>query len=160
MKRLVAWFATNPVAANLLATLAIFGGVTGMLLVQVKPYPDFEIPSVIVSMAYPGAAPQEVEVGICQRIEDQVGGVVGIETVRTTAEEGLCTVRMDLFFDVDVSQVADEIQNRVRSIDTFPIEAERLTVTRVMPTSVVAELVVTGPYRRTSAEGARTPRTR
>ena len=145
MNRIIAWFANNPVAANLLAALAVIGGITGMAQVRVSPYPDFDIPAVVVSMAYPGAAPEEVEEGVCQRIEDQVRGIAGIETVRSTAAEGLCTVRMDLFYDADQPRVADDIQSRVRSIDTFPVEAEQLIVSKVVPANVVAEVVVTGP---------------
>ncbi|MCY3857090.1 MAG: efflux RND transporter permease subunit [Rhodospirillales bacterium] len=145
MNRVVAWFAAHSVAATLLTIFAVLGGAAAMLLIPVKPYPDFEVPAVVVSMAYPGAAPEEVEAGVCRLIEDRVEGIVGIKTVRSTAAEGLCTVRMDLVFDADHQRAADEIQSRVRSIDTFPADAEQLLVRRVMWTNVVAEVVVTGP---------------
>ncbi len=144
-KGVVAWFAANPVAANLLTALLVLGGAAALALIPIKPYPDFEVPAVLVSMAYPGAAPEEVEAGVCQRIEDQVRGVTGIERVRSTAAEGLCTVRLDLFFDADHSRVTEEVQSRVRSIDTFPLDAEQLLVRRLTLINVVAEVIVTGP---------------
>lgn len=145
MNRVVVWFAANPVAANLLTALLVLGGAAALALIPIKPYPDFDVPAVVVSMAYPGAAPEEVEAGICQRIEDQVSGVSGIERVRSTAAEGLCTVRLDLFFDADHSRVTEEVQSRVRSIDTFPRDAEQLLVRRLTFVNTVAEIVVTGP---------------
>ena len=145
MNRVIAWFAANHVAANLVMGFAVLGGITAILLIPVKPYPDFEIPAVIVGMDYPGAAPVEVESGVCRRIEDAVIGIAGVEEVRSTAAEGRCTVRLDLFSDADRARVTDEIENRVQAIDTFPREAEKLLVRQVTPTNVVAEVVVTGP---------------
>ena len=145
MNRVIEWFATNHVAANLVMGFAVLGGITAIVQMPVKPYPDFEVPAVIVSMQYPGAAPEEVESGVCHRIEDAVIGIAGIETVRSTAAEGLCTVRMDLFFEADRARVASDVENRVQAIDTFPLEAEKLLVRQVVPTNVVAEVVVTGP---------------
>ncbi len=143
--RIVAWFAANPVAANLLTALLVLGGAAALALIPVKPYPEFDVPAVVVSMAYPGAAPEEVEEGICRRIEDQTRGISGIERVRSTAGEGLCTVRLDLFFDADHSRVTEEVQSRVRSIDTFPLDAEQLLVRRLTLANTVAEVIVTGP---------------
>ena len=145
MNRVIEWFAVNPVAANLVMGFAIIGGVTALLQIPVKPYPDFEVPSVIVGMDYPGAAPEEVEVGVCQRIEEAVIGIRGVDTVRSSAAEGTCAVRMDLFFDADRQAARDEIENRVQAIDTFPAEAEKLLVHDVTSAETVAEVVVTGP---------------
>ena len=145
MKHVVAWFATHPVAANLLMSLLVLGGATALVLLPIKPYPDFDVPAVVVSMAYPGAAPDEVEAGICQRIEDHVSGVSGIERINSIATEGLCSVRLDLFFDADPSLVTEEVQSRVRAIDTFPADAEQLLVRRLTLINTVAEVIVTGP---------------
>ena len=145
MNRIVAWFVANSVAANLLTALLVFGGAVALVLLPIKPYPDFKVPAVIVSMAYPGAGPEEVEAGICRRIEDEVRGVSAIERIHSAAAEGLCTVRLDLFFDADHALVTEEVQSLVRSIDTFPLDAEQLLVRRLSLVNTVAEVVVTGP---------------
>jgi multidrug efflux pump subunit AcrB len=61
VKSLVSWFATNPVAANLLMLVIVVGGLIAATAVKVELFPEFSLDAVTVSVAYPGAAPEEVE---------------------------------------------------------------------------------------------------
>ena len=42
MNRAIAWFAQNPVAANLLAAMIIVGGLTAVFQLPQKTFPDIE----------------------------------------------------------------------------------------------------------------------
>ena len=145
MKRMIAWFATNHVAANLVMGFAVLGGLASLERVPVKLYPDFDVPLIIVTVPYLGAAPEEVETGICARIEERLEGITGIKEIRSVAAEGLCTVHLELLVDVDRSQTLGEVENQVNAIDTFPEEAERPIVQLAMSNNVVAEVAITGP---------------
>ena len=145
MKWMIAWFATNHMVANTLMGFIILVGLAALTRIPVKDYPDFESHIISVSVPYPGAAPGEVETGVCVRIEEQVEGIIGIKEVRSTAEEGLCTVRIDLFFDADMSEVLEEVKNKVNAIDTFPEETEKPIIRKLTQPNVVAEIAITGP---------------
>ncbi|MEM9173502.1 MAG: efflux RND transporter permease subunit, partial [Pseudomonadota bacterium] len=85
---LIGWFATNPVAANLLMFVIVFAGIVVSQSIRKQTTPEFELNVITVSVAYPGAAPQEVEQGILTRIEEALSNVAGIEEISSTASEG------------------------------------------------------------------------
>ena len=76
MHRMIAWFASNHVAANLLMALLVIGGLLAVPTILMKPFPDIDIDMVTVTVEYRGAAPQETEEGICVRIEEEIESVV------------------------------------------------------------------------------------
>ncbi len=88
MRGIVAWFARNPVAANLLMGVVIVGGLLSTAAIPQKEMPDIQIDQVVVSVEYRGAAPEEVEEGVCVRIEEELDGVEGIEKILSTSNEG------------------------------------------------------------------------
>ena len=145
MRRVVAWFATNHVAANLLMGFAVLAGLAALTQIPVRVYPDLEVPLVTVTVPYLGAAPEEVESGVCIRIEEQLEGIVGIKELRSIADEGLCTVQVNLFFDADPTIVLGEVETQVNAIVTFPEETEKPIVRLVALANVVSEIAVTGP---------------
>jgi len=70
---MIAWFAKNGVAANLLAGIILLAGVISIRSLKMELFPDFDLDIVTVSVIYPGAAPLEVEDGICKQIEEKFG---------------------------------------------------------------------------------------
>ena len=142
---MIAWFATNRVAANLLMGFAVLAGLASLGQIPVKLYPDVDLPIITVTVPYLGAAPEEVESGICTRVEERIEGINGIKEVRSTAIEGRCNVVVELFYDADQAQALDEVDAQINAIDTFPQEAEKPIIQLVTPSSVVMEVAVTGP---------------
>jgi multidrug efflux pump subunit AcrB len=124
----IAWFAHNPVAANLLMIVILLAGMNSIPLIQQRTMPDFEMELIQVSVAYLGAAPAEVEEGVCIRIEEEITGVQGIERLSSTATEGSCHVMAELITGYPIDRALAEIKNAVDGIDTFPVEAERPVV--------------------------------
>lgn len=145
MKPIIAWFANNNVAANLVMGLIVLAGLVSIPQMPVKSFPDIDIPVINVSVPYLGAAPEEVEVGVCVRIEEELEGIEGVKEIRSTANEGNCTVSVELYEDADESKALDDVKNRVDSIDTFPDETEKPIVKLVTPIRNVMDIAVTGP---------------
>ena len=79
MPRLIAWFATNHIAANLLLILIVLAGLSAVLTMPQKSFPDIDVPIISVSIPYLGAAPEEVEQGVCIRVEEELDGVEGVK---------------------------------------------------------------------------------
>lgn len=145
MNRMIAWFATNHVAANLLMGIAVIAGLAALTVIPVKMIPDIDSPAITITVPYLGAAPEEVEVGVCTRIEERVNGITGVQEVSSIAREGSCATTVTLFFDADRARVLDEVQNQIDSIETFPVETEEPIIKFLQFTSVVVEIAVTGP---------------
>ena len=145
MRKMIAWFATNHVAANLVMGFAVFAGLAALTRIPVKLYPDIDIPLIVVTVPYLGAAPEEVESGVCTRIEESLEGLVGIRELRSISAEGLCTVNIEMFHDTERMQTLGEVENRINAIHTFPEETERPIIVLATARNVVVEVAVTGP---------------
>jgi multidrug efflux pump subunit AcrB len=144
VKRAIAWFAENHVAANLLMMLVIVGGVTGIFMVQQKTFPDIEVEMIQVGVVYPGAAPEDAEEGICVRIEEEIQSIEGIERITSTATEGACGVTAELISGYPVDRALSEIKNAVDSIDTFPDEAKKPLISHISPRRNVMQIALSG----------------
>jgi multidrug efflux pump subunit AcrB len=144
VKAIIAWFARNSVAANLLMLFIILAGLTTLPTIPQKSFPDIEIDVITVTVAYLGAGPEEVELGVCSRIEEEVEGVEGIEKINSTAVEGTCAVSIELISGADVSRALDDVKNRVDAIDTFPDEAEQPIVSQLLNQRPVIDVAVSG----------------
>ncbi|NPA28609.1 MAG: efflux RND transporter permease subunit, partial [Epsilonproteobacteria bacterium] len=120
-----AWMAAHPVAANLLMIVALIGGLLMMNHLRQEVYPDFEHDEVRVSVAYPGAGPEEIEKGVILPIEEAVAGVDGVKKVTATASEGRGTVNIEARKGYDLQLLQNDVQNAVNRIRTFPADIER-----------------------------------
>ena len=145
MNRAIAWFAENAVAANLLMAMLVAGGLTAALRVPQKTFPDIDVEMISIGVEYRGAAPEEVEEGVCIRIEEAIEGVEGIDKIRSSAREGAGAVYVELLTGADESRVLDEIKNQVDAIDTFPDETEKPVVAQVTLRRPVLDVAISGP---------------
>ena len=124
-KGLIAWFAGNHVAANLLMFMIIAFGIVSVFTIRKQTTPDFELNTVQVRVPYLGAAPQEVEEGVVVKIEEAIQDVDGIVELRSVAREGLGTVTAEVATGADINEVLSEIKTRVDAIATFPALTEK-----------------------------------
>ena len=142
MNRIIAWFARNHVAANLLMALMIFGGLFSLPNIQQKTFPDIDVNIISIGVVYLGAAPEEVEQGVCIRIEEEINGLNGIEEITSSAAEGACGVSAELMDGYPVDRALSEIKNAVDSITTFPIETEKPIVSHVEIKRTVIQVAI------------------
>ena len=81
----LAWFASNHVAANLLMWIVVVTGVLSLWRIKVEVFQEIDPQLIRVTVPYAGATPCEVEEGICLRVEEAIKGIEGIERVRSVA---------------------------------------------------------------------------
>ncbi len=145
MHTAIRWFTHNPVAANLLMIFLVVGGILGALLVNQEEFPNIDVRAVSVRIPYLGAAPEEVEKSVCVRVEEAVEGIEGIDKIRSTATEGMCTVFIELTMDADDVVALNEIKSQIDAISSFPAETERPIVSKMALTRRVVQIAVSGP---------------
>ncbi|WP_419660412.1 MdtB3: multidrug resistance protein, AcrB/AcrD/AcrF family [Desulfosarcina variabilis str. Montpellier] len=121
----LAWMAGNSVVANLLMFVFLVGGLIMGWHIKQEVFPDFVIDKVEITVAYPGASPEEVENGIVLAIEEAIQGLEGIDEISSTATEGNASITVDVLEGADVTRLWQEIKAEVDRIDTFPDEAEQ-----------------------------------
>ena len=144
MHTAIAWFTRNPVAANLLMVILVTGGIMALMTLHQEEFPSMDVRVVNVSVAYLGAAPEEVEEGVCIRLEEALEGTEGIEKLMTNAVEGSCQVRAMLFEDANQTEVLNEVKSQVDGINTFPLETEKPIVSKMTITKDVLQVALYG----------------
>jgi multidrug efflux pump subunit AcrB len=144
MRGPIAWMARNPVAANLIMLACLIGGLISMQRVKQEVFPDFELDLVRITVAYPGASPEEVEQGVLLAIEEAVSGLDGVKEVTSQATEGMGRVTVDLLSGADGTRLAQEIKSEVDRITTFPKEAEEPKVRLLSHRREVLNVIIYG----------------
>ena len=124
-KGVIAWFAYNPVAANLLMLVIIAVGIGSAFNIQRAMFPTLDIEMVYINAPYPGAAPEEVEKGVVLKIEEAINDVDGIKRIESDAFESYAMIWISPHEGVNLNKLLDDIQSRVDAIPHFPEEAER-----------------------------------
>ncbi|WP_394391679.1 efflux RND transporter permease subunit [Shewanella woodyi] len=144
-KGIIAWFAKNIVAANLLMFFLIMGGLASSIFVINKEVmPSFEVNYLQISVAYPGAAPQEIEEGINIKIEESLQDINGLKKITSVASEGVGSVSIEVQEGYDPQDILDEAKLRLDAISTFPDNIEKPNIYRIKPENAVIWVSIYG----------------
>ncbi len=147
-KGIIAWFANNPVAANLLMVLILVSGIASYFTIEKKLFPEFNPNIISVTVDHLGASPEEVESSVILRIEEALEDLEGIKEITATAREGRGEVNLELSYGVPISEKLDEVQALVDAITTFPEEIETPVVLKTEFKDEVLWLSVRGDLDR------------
>lgn len=150
MNAAIAWFTRNSVAANLLLLIIVAGGLSTAPRIKQEVFPEVTTDMITVAVEYPGAAPEEVEEGVCVRIEEQIYGLDGIRRLKSSAREGVGVVTAELELGADARRVLDDIKARVDAINTFPQETEKPLIQEVVLRQQVLNVAVSGDVDETA----------
>jgi hydrophobic/amphiphilic exporter-1 (mainly G- bacteria), HAE1 family len=124
----------RPIFATVLVLLiCVVGGVAYPRL-GVDRFPKIEFPVVVVTTVLPGAAPEDVETEVTDRIERAVNTASGIEELRSASAEGVSQVFIQFKLEKNVDTAAQEVRDRVNTIMAeLPTGIEAPVVTKVDP---------------------------
>ena len=144
MRSIIRWFVDNPVAANLLMAVLLVGGLVSLSNTRQEEFPEVELDIVSVSVPFLGATPQEVEEGVCIRIEEELEGTEDVFKMTSTASEGSCSVQLELDSGTDNVRALNDIKGKVDRINTFPEQTERPIVSLLSNVSRVSDIIISG----------------
>ena len=144
MKRLIEVCVQNPIFVNILLAILLLAGAASAMTMIREMFPLFSADMVLVQVPYPGATPDEVEEGICLKLEEALEGTQGIKNLYTVASEGMGLARLEVLESAELEPVKDEITDAVNSIVTFPADAERPIITEIKVEQRVLGIAVYG----------------
>ena len=96
----------RPVFASVLMLVIIVFGALGYSRLGVDQFPNVDIPIVVITTTLPGAAPEEVENDISDKIEGVVNTISGIDELRSTSSQGVSVVVAAFKLDKDADVAA------------------------------------------------------
>src|SRR5678815_218049 len=101
MQKLAEICVRRPVFATMLIMTLIVLGVFFYNWLVVERFPRVEFPTITVTTRLPGAAPEEVETEITDKIEEAINTISGIEELRSTSSEGVSMVIVAFLLEKD-----------------------------------------------------------
>ncbi len=121
----------RPVFASVIALLLVSFGIMAFSQLSTREYPDIAPPQVSVNTQYEGASADVVEKRITQPIEDEIGGIEGIRSIRSSSSDGRSSITVEFELSRDIDAAANDVRDRVaRASRRLPEEAERPQVTK------------------------------
>jgi hydrophobic/amphiphilic exporter-1 (mainly G- bacteria), HAE1 family len=106
----------NPVMAVMVMLAFVVLGLFSYQRLSLDQFPNIDVPTVVVSMDYPGASPEIVEAEVTKKIEEAVNTVAGISSLYSRSYEGTSVVIVEFNLDVDGRKAADDVREKVALI--------------------------------------------
>lgn len=142
---LLAWFASNPVAVNLLMALIWFSGIVSLWRIDKDVLPSLVSDGIEITASYPGAGTGEVEKSVCIPLERAVFDLPGIKNLTSESTEGKCTVRTGIQDGYDLQSLLSAIRMRTLTISQLPKAVDRIEVKELNSGSFVINVILFGP---------------
>ncbi|MEI8625535.1 efflux RND transporter permease subunit [Pseudoalteromonas sp. B137] len=144
---MIAWFAKNHVAANLLLVTLLLSGLFSLSTkIPLEVFPSFETDMISVSVSLRGSTPEDVEQGVTIRIEEAVQDLEGIKQIFSRSSEGSGSVTIEVETGYDPRELLADIKSRVDAINTFPADAEKPIVALAERIREVIAVTVSSDY--------------
>jgi HAE1 family hydrophobic/amphiphilic exporter-1 len=103
----------RPVFATVLILTIVVVGILGYSKLNVDRFPNVDFPIISIITVLPGAAPEEVESELTDKIEEAVNTLGGIEELRSVSTEGVSQVYVTFTLDKDVNIAAQDVRDHV-----------------------------------------------
>src|SRR5436190_6471035 len=114
------WLASLCVKRPVFATVLILSltviGAYSFTKLGVDRFPKIDIPTIVVTTVQPGAAPEQIETEVTDKIEQGVNTISGIDELRSVSSEGISQVMIGFLLDKDVDVAAQEVRDKINGV--------------------------------------------
>lgn len=144
---MIAWFARNSIAANLLMIGILLGGVyVAFFKITLEMEPDRSYGMVFISKSYPGATPRDVQKEILIPVENALESLDGVKQLNTDAHPSQARIYVEATKGKDLRELKDDIESLLKTIRTIPAQDEpfRVSIPSRANRKSVIWVVVTG----------------
>ncbi|WP_439545153.1 efflux RND transporter permease subunit [Sandarakinorhabdus sp.] len=116
MRNISAWSIKNPVPPLVAFTLLLLAGTLSFRAMDINDQPDVEFPAAQVVVAQPGAAPEELETQVTQRVEAAVRNISGVDEVNSFVSEGSSRTMVQFAIGTPVDRAVNDVRDAVSNI--------------------------------------------
>lgn len=145
MNSLIKWAVKNSPAMNTLMVTILLVGLMSMLSMRREVFPAFKLEIILITIPYPGATPEEVEIGICQKIEEAVQSLEGIKNQTSIANEGSGFMILEMEPETDIDKALADVRSQIDQIPSLPELSEKPEVKQITMREVAIRVGLTGP---------------
>src|SRR3954454_12806667 len=106
----------RPVFASVLILSLTVIGVLSFTKLGVDRFPKIDFPTIVITTVQPGAAPEQIETEITDKIEEGVNTISGIDELRSVSSEGISQVIISFLLDKNTDVAAQEVRDKVNGV--------------------------------------------
>ncbi|MBO0859890.1 MAG: efflux RND transporter permease subunit [Chloracidobacterium sp.] len=134
MQKLAEICVRRPVFATMLIMTLMVLGVFSYNRLTVERFPRVEFPTITITTRLQGAAPQEVETEITDKIEEAVNTISGIDELRSTSSEGVSLVYVTFELERSLDEAAQDVRDKInRALPELPDNIDQPTIEKLDP---------------------------
>ncbi|MBW3623918.1 MAG: efflux RND transporter permease subunit [Armatimonadetes bacterium] len=134
MQKLAELCVKRPVFASVLTLALVVLGFVSYFRLGVDRFPKVDFPVIAVTTILPGAAPEELETEVTDKIEESVNTISGIDQLSSTTVEGVSVVLVQFVLEKDINVAAQEVRDKVNvTLPELPKEIEQPVVEKFDP---------------------------
>ncbi|HET8678605.1 MAG TPA: efflux RND transporter permease subunit, partial [bacterium] len=121
----------RPVLVLMLISALMVLGLVSYSRLPVELFPNVDFPFVSVTVAYPGAGPEEIELLVAKPLEEQLSSLPRVRQVRTQTNEGFALVAVEFELGTNTDSAAADVRQRVDlARPSFPRDVEQPIVAK------------------------------
>ena len=129
---LATWSIRNPIPAILLFVLLGLAGLWSFRNLPIQNFPNLDLPTVTVTLAQPGADPQQLETEVARRVENSLATLNGLKHLRTTITDGVVSITVEFILEKKLSDAVIETKNAVDRVRSdLPTDLQQPTVSAI-----------------------------
>src|SRR6266542_5069441 len=116
MQWLAAICVKRPVFASVLILSLSVIGLFSFTRLGVDRFPKIDFPTITVTTLQSGAAPEQIETEITDKIEEAVNTISGIDDLRSVSSEGISQVIVASLLEKDTDVAAQEVRDKLNGV--------------------------------------------
>ena len=134
MQWLAALSVKRPVLACVIVLSLVVVGIFAYFKLGVDLFPKVDFPMITVTTRQTGAAPEEIETEITDKVERAVNTIAGIEELRSVSTEGVSQVFVQFKLEKNVDVAAQEVRDKINQIlPDLPQDIDQPVVDKLDP---------------------------
>jgi multidrug efflux pump subunit AcrB len=106
----------QPVFTWVLMLVFVVIGAFGYFSLGVDQFPKIDFPAIIVTTTENGAAPEEIETELTDKVEGAVNTISGIDELRSTSSQGISLVIISFNLDKNPDVAAQEVRDHINNV--------------------------------------------
>ena len=147
MRKIFEFFARRHILATLFTLGILMLGFNSLRTLKRDQFPEVDIGEVVITTVYPGASPEDVELNVTNKLEDELKNVTGIDEMSSTSMENLSVIGVIIDPDAkDPDKVKSDVREAVGRVTDFPEEVTDSPLVTEITTSIfsIIEVGITG----------------
>ncbi|MEJ2178246.1 MAG: efflux RND transporter permease subunit, partial [Gammaproteobacteria bacterium] len=145
MQALISYFARRHTLANVFTLMVVLLGLSTLLHIQRDNFPSVDLAEMIITTRYPGASPQDVELNVTNKIEEELKEVDGLKRVTSFSMENISVINVKIDLDTkDLDKVKTDVRDAVSRTAELPPEVDEQPQVREITTATGIPIIEVG----------------